>query len=313
MKAKTLIWVAAINSLLIGWDTAHGASAIHYYSFEQEGAVVDTVGSADGTLLNGATVQSGVLALDGVSQYVEFGQELLPTNGSFSVAFFAQELSPTTDRAEIISQGRWFGPGFYMGYYAPVRGLRLGDEWQDTGMRFPKDRLMHHYALTVNEKESCLYFDGVQVRNTRPIHIAGGGNNTRLGRQYDPWPEYFHGTVDELWIYQGALTAAQVAKLAAAKPNSGIVLEDSAGSPAQTNGTAAAEAFPGFVPVTVSETRLSFPTEKGAHYQVQYRSAATNNKWVNLGQPIQGTGGIASVTDSAAAPDKRYRAVATVQ
>jgi hypothetical protein len=61
--------------------------------------------------------------------------------------------------------------------------------------------------------------DGLLVTHSQPIHIAAGGNNTRLGRQYEPWPEYFHGAVAELWIYQGRLTPEEVAALAAAKPN----------------------------------------------------------------------------------------------
>jgi hypothetical protein len=40
-----------------------------------------------------------------------------------------------------------------------------------------------------------------------------------LGRQYEPWPEYFHGAVAELWVYQGALTPKAVRALAAARPN----------------------------------------------------------------------------------------------
>ncbi|MGO8929940.1 MAG: LamG domain-containing protein [Limisphaerales bacterium] len=196
----------------------NAATPLHHYSFENS-AVTDSVGSANGTLLNGAVVQHGALNLDGISAYVEFSEPLIPVSDDFSVAFFARELSPTSDRAEVISQGRWFGPGFYMGYYPPSRSVRLGDEWQETGVRFPGDGQWHHYALTVDGNGSRFYVDGLLVTNSQTIHIAAGGNNTRLGRQYEPWPEYFHGAVAELWIYQGRLTAEEVAKLAAARPN----------------------------------------------------------------------------------------------
>lgn len=115
------------------------AKPLHHYAFA-EAAVADSVASANVSLINGAVVTNGALRLDGVSAYVEFDEPLIPTSGAFSVAFFARELSPTTDRAEIISEGRWFGPGFYIGYYPPSRSLRVGDEWQDTGVQLPDDQ-----------------------------------------------------------------------------------------------------------------------------------------------------------------------------
>jgi len=196
----------------------NAATPLHHYSFENS-EVTDSVGSANGDLRNGAVVHDGALNLDGDSAYVEFSEPLIPVSDDFSVAFFAKELSPTSDRAEVISQGRWFGPGFYMGYYPPSRSVRLGDEWQETGVRFPEDGQWHHYALTVDGNGSRYYVDGLLVTHSQPIHIAAGGNNTRLGRQYEPWPEYFHGAVAELWIYQGRLTPEEVAALAAARPN----------------------------------------------------------------------------------------------
>jgi Concanavalin A-like lectin/glucanases superfamily len=193
------------------------AKPLHHYVFG-DSEVADSVASANGSLMSGAVVTNGALRLNGVSAYVEFNEPLIPTSGAFSVAFFAQELSPTSDRAEIISQGKWLGPGFYIGYYPPSRNLRVGDEWQDTGVRLPDDQQWHHYALTVDEQESRFYIDGLLTTNTGSIHIATGGDNTRLGRQYEPWPEYFHGAITERWIYEGALTAQAVRALAMARP-----------------------------------------------------------------------------------------------
>jgi len=48
-----------------------------------------------------------------------------------------------------------------------------------------------------------------------------------LGRQYEPWPEYFHGAVTELWIYEGALTAQAVRTLAMARPKVTSVINES--------------------------------------------------------------------------------------
>jgi hypothetical protein len=201
----------------LGAVTLLDAKPLHHFDFGGP-AVIDSVGSAKAALVQGAIIQNGVLNLDGVSAYVEFSEPLILTTGDFSVTFFARELVPTSDRAEVISQGKWFGPGFYIGYYPPERSVRLGDEWQETGTRFPGDQRWHHYALTVDGNDSCFYIDGVLKAKSAPIQIAPGGDHTRLGRQYEPWPEYFHGNVADLWIYEGRLTTDEVKTLARTRP-----------------------------------------------------------------------------------------------
>src|SRR5262249_26206085 len=44
--------------------------------------------------------------------------------------------------------------------------------------------------------------------------MTSDGDDTRLGRQFDPFDEYFNGNMDELWVYSGTLTAEEVATLA---------------------------------------------------------------------------------------------------
>ena len=87
------------------------ATALHHYAFDGPG-VVDSVGTANGTLFNGASVSAGQLHLDGVDDYVQFQEHIVPTVGDFSVAFFAQEVSPQATYAEIISQGSRVGQDF---------------------------------------------------------------------------------------------------------------------------------------------------------------------------------------------------------
>jgi hypothetical protein len=50
------------------------AALIHQYDFE--GGVIDLVGSEDGTFFNGASINAGVLTLDGVDDYVEFASHV---------------------------------------------------------------------------------------------------------------------------------------------------------------------------------------------------------------------------------------------
>src|SRR5258708_37006663 len=80
---------------------AHGAAVlVHNYQFQ--GNANDLTGSANGTLINGATATGGVLSLSG-SQYVQFGSHIVSTSGSYSVFLFSQETAPTMAYVEFIS------------------------------------------------------------------------------------------------------------------------------------------------------------------------------------------------------------------
>jgi serine/threonine protein kinase len=199
---------AATKNLLLSPD----AIALHHYAFYGS-VVVDSVGIANGTLLNGASVSAGQLHLDGVDDYVQFDQHIVPTVGDFSVAFFAQELSSQATYTEIISQGFSEGPGFYVGYDAS-HNFRIGDVLWETGIPFPSDGLLHHYAVTAGT-DTRLYIDGTLVATFGPISATAGGDHTRLGRQFDPFAEFFTGNLDDLWVFSGTLTADEVASLAA--------------------------------------------------------------------------------------------------
>jgi hypothetical protein len=210
MKAKMKITVT-IWLLLVA--RTYAAASLHYYTFDGSD-VIDSVGTANGTLWNGASVASGRLNLDGIDDYAQFNQHIIPTTGSFSVAFFAQELSAQGSHTEIISQGYSGAPGFYVGY-DPLHNFRIGDMIGNTGIPFPSDGLVHHYAVTAGT-DTRLYIDGSLIAPPfGPIGMTTGGTDTRLGRQFDPCAEFFHGNVDELWIFNGTLTAGEVATLAA--------------------------------------------------------------------------------------------------
>ena len=216
-RAKFIVRLlpALLLFLSVQLSRAGSATALHYYAFDGPG-VVDSVGTANGTLLNGASVSAGQLHLDGVDDYVQFDEHIVPTVGDFSVAFFAQEVSPQATYTEIISQGFSGGPGFYVGY-DPAHNFRIGDDLLSTGIPFPSDGFLHHYAVTAGI-DTRLYIDGSLVATFGPISMTAGGTHTRLGRQFDPFDEFFNGNLDDLWVFSGTLTADEVAALAAANP-----------------------------------------------------------------------------------------------
>jgi hypothetical protein len=278
MKAQ----VALAVWLFVAANT-FGATALHHYTFDGSG-VADSIGSVNGSLLGGAALSSGMLTLDGTNAYVEFAEKLIPTN-NFSLAFFAQALSLTSSLVEMISQGFTYGPGFYLGYNGPDHWIRVGDQWQSTYRQFPVDGLLHHYAVTTGDLGACLYIDGLCVATNPPIQVTSGGENTRLGQQYGSWGEFFHGNIDELWVFSGVLTASEVAQLAAANPRAPVLS------------------------IEVSQVRLCWPSLTSVLYQLQYRSDQTTNLWVNLGVPITGNSAISCITDDLTSPRRYYRVI----
>ena len=205
-----------ISAWLLLAAMTNAATILHHYTFDGV-TVVDSVGTSNGTLLNGASNSSGRLNLDGNDDYVQFGEHIIPTTGSFSVAFFAQELSRAPFVAEIISQGSSGQPGFYIGY-DQSHNIRIGDSLPNTGVPFPSDGLLHHYAVTAGA-DTRLYIDGSLRGTFGSISTASGGTDTRIGNQFaGTGPEFFHGNVDDLRIYNGTLTASEVVSLTVPEP-----------------------------------------------------------------------------------------------
>jgi hypothetical protein len=214
-----------VTALLLGTGPAalpgHAQTLVHQYVFN--GNVSDTVGSANGTLQGGATASGGVLSLDGTDDYVQFGSHIVPTSGSYSVTLFATRNAnaPLNTLFELISQGS-SGPGFFIGRNADGT-IRASDAWVNTGVAFPTDTARHHFALTVDATvgpgTSVLYVDGVQRATlANAITSTNLGTDTRFGRQFDPFAEFFGGQMQDVRIYSGALSSGQVAALNAAGP-----------------------------------------------------------------------------------------------
>ena len=183
-----------------------GAVLIHNYQFQ--GNVNDLVGSANGALMNGAMAIGGVLNLSG-SQHVQFASHIVPTSGSYSVFLFAQETVPTATYVEFISQGFSGGPGFYIGHNNPASGqiIRASDLWQNTSVLFPTNVLWNSYALVVDSaaNQSLLYVNGALAATLgSAITTTAGGNDTRLGRQFDPFNEFLTGKIADAGVQRGA-------------------------------------------------------------------------------------------------------------
>jgi hypothetical protein len=226
-KMRRLTSLGIATTLAASSASANGPSILlHHYLFETPGLVEDCVGNAHGTLIGGALVVDGALCTDGVDDYVQFAEKIIPTSGSFTVAFRFKTMSTSsTDWMELISQGCSECPGFFIGRAFWGEWRSWHDGWEKTGISFPPIQTWHHVAVAYHAgSQSALYVNGDLVKEIPALPMTVRGSNTRLSRQFESNGEFHHGYIDDLRIYSGALTAAEVSRLV--KPCPGDIDEN---------------------------------------------------------------------------------------
>lgn len=212
---KCLLFVLIFSYTLSFLDNAVSkAGLIHHYEFTTDAR--DSVGNRDGQFFNGARAEGGALVLDGINDYVQYSSFIVPTSGSYTVALFAQADVIPARYFELISQGYSAGPGFYLGLHQNG-SIRVTDAWWPNVM-YPSDAQRHHFAVTVDAVlgVSKLYIDGVLGASVNfAISTTTIGTPTRLGNQFDgiTGNEAFPGVIDDVRIYDHALSSGEVADL----------------------------------------------------------------------------------------------------
>ncbi|WP_437963678.1 LamG domain-containing protein [Sorangium sp. So ce260] len=205
---------------------------LHYTFDETEGDIVaDATGEAlhDAMVLGGTWVEGHIgnaLSLSGEEQYVELPPGIVQTLNEITVSVWV-----SIRRQQLWQRVFDFGSGEAAWIYLCPRaadplGLRFsvnslaGVDEYTADWALPV-QVWTHVAVTAafNPNRSSIYVDGVEVASsdmifTRPSDV---GNTTQnfIGRsQFAPDP-YFNGIVDDFRIYDRALSAAEVAALAA--------------------------------------------------------------------------------------------------
>jgi len=204
---------------------AHAANLNHHYDFGT--GVVDLAGTINGTLFGNANVAGGTLNLDGSGDWAEFPTSIVPNAGSYSVALFANGNGVQAGFTELISQGASGGPGFYIGTDSSGSVIRATDSWANTGVAFGAPNVWTHYALVVDAgANTSMLFVGGMFAAMVPYAIVTSlsGTSTRLGRQFDPFTEFFNGSIDDVRTYDGVLTPLEVAALAVPEPASWLLM-----------------------------------------------------------------------------------------
>jgi hypothetical protein len=223
------------------------ADLTHRYSFNN-GTANDSVGGANGVLMNGASVSGGQLVFDPTinngnpnpltGQFVRLPSNILFTR-SFTVEAWATENSPTPWQ-RILDLGNTEGSGFlilvpFNKVEHPLGQLSLFDHGGTSDTNFVAGSASvgtgveteYAYVHNLSTGNEFLYINGTlvaqSVANQDPT--ATGYQNFYIGRSQFSADPYFDGTIDELRTYDFGLTGAQVQSDFLAGPNTVAVPE----------------------------------------------------------------------------------------
>jgi hypothetical protein len=239
---KRLLLLSLITAII--FTKTYGQTPVAYYPFT--GNANDAVGSNNGTVI-GATLSTDRLGnsnsaynFNGTGNHVNLGSSntLRPTAAiTVSAWFTLSNLAGSVNGRNIVSCTE--ASGYNIGYdkalnklvFYLYRNSSFADPQVDVGGY--ENTGWHHIAGTYDGRYTSLYIDGVlkatnDAGSNHPIGYGYpfGNVNTYIGTEagagftLDP-NYYWQGKIDEVKIYNTALTSAQIKEEAGVKPGSG--------------------------------------------------------------------------------------------
>ncbi|MGA5699611.1 LamG-like jellyroll fold domain-containing protein [Peterkaempfera bronchialis] len=208
-----------------------GPAGVGWWPLHQQSGTVapDLAGRHDGTLHGGAGWTSGpnggALLLDGKTGYVDTGAPVLDTEqGDYSVAAWVR-LDDKGHFSTAVSVDGDADSAFYLQYsqadkrfafsFAGARALAgsIGE---------PQTGRWYHLAGSYSHRDGALrvYVDGAEAGATRACNaeVSSGHLLIGRGRYHGSAVDYWTGAVSDVHAYDRALSAAEVASLAAREP-----------------------------------------------------------------------------------------------
>lgn len=151
------------------------------------------------------------LGFNGTNNYVSTAAYVVPVTGNFTVEFWAYIPVLGSGLREFVSQGSsTAGQNFYIGTDFGGNDIRCGDPWQATGVVMPVGQWTH-IAMVKSGTTAYLYLNGI-LKATKLSYgtLSTGGTFFLIGTQYGGLSEYTNGSIDQVRIWNVALTVAQI-------------------------------------------------------------------------------------------------------
>ena len=199
---------------------------IHYYNFDEvSGNLLDLVGGNHGTLFGPTQGVTGKLGsaygFNGSSNYIEFESDNLDlSTTNFSISCWIKRSGGSGSQNTILDK-RDSGPDGVVYYIAPDNRLTAvinGSNLIRSAGAVIDTETFHHMVLTVDRVggTASMYLDAVSGGN---VNISSIGNinvttNMRMGKRgFGTDFGYFNGILDELKIWNVALSSSEVSDM----------------------------------------------------------------------------------------------------
>ncbi len=149
------------------------------------------------------------LSFDGIEQYMSLGQILNPAEGDFTIAIWFNPDSYGQVR-HILQQQDDSGTGrVWLGQYANGQLYTSLGGADLAGTQIPTINEWHHGAVVYEQDTLYLYLDGELV-NSSQISMESNDGDVILGRENDTDNYFFNGLMDELVVFDAALSPAAI-------------------------------------------------------------------------------------------------------
>ena len=210
------------NTLTITTFTVLPDVLIAYYPFD--GNANAKIGTLNGTV-SGATLSTGrnnesntAYSFDGVDDYIEFGTGMLSGDGEFSILIWINTSSPS---GRFLSQRNGGYNGQYFVDLLSDGKIRFGTysnsnyKWTVTTSSALNDGNWHHLAFVQQDNGGKMYLNGSldQTDNSNGKVNLLSTNKTYLGKDGRNNSSFYTGKVDDLKIYNRALSASEIQTL----------------------------------------------------------------------------------------------------
>ncbi|MEV6878609.1 LamG-like jellyroll fold domain-containing protein [Amycolatopsis sp. NPDC051128] len=201
-----------------------GIDGIAAYPFDENAGTVakDIAGGHDATLVGGASWTAGksgsALAVNGSGQYADTGAALLNTEGSYSAAAWVKFTAVGDGFQTVVSQDGDSNSAFFLQYSGADH--RLAMSFVGTRALAPTAPEPNRWYHVVGVRDAAsgtlkLYVDGQPVATKSVCLGEASTGHTVIGRgKYGGGPvDYLNGAVDQVHVYDRALSDAEVSAL----------------------------------------------------------------------------------------------------